>query len=96
MDEPESALSPARQLDLLSVLSRIQGSAVSQVIMATHSPLLMALPGATLLQITRFGLEEVDFRQTKHFRLYEAFARDPKGFIEEALRDREKPRYEPD
>lgn len=96
MDEPESALSPARQLDLLAILSRIQARATSQVIMATHSPLLMALPNATLIQITRFGLEEIDFRQTKHFRLYEAFARDPNGFIAEALIDREKPRYEPD
>jgi predicted ATPase len=93
LDEPESALSPARQLDLLAILARIQSTAVSQVIMATHSPLLMALPGARVLQITRFGLDEIDYRQSRHFRLYQTFANDPTGFIAEALdeRLREKP-----
>lgn len=85
LDEPESALSPARQMDLLALLDEVQQSAVAQVIMATHSPLLMALPGARVLQITRFGLEEVDYRQTRHFRLYAAFTRDPSGFVAEAL-----------
>ncbi len=94
LDEPESALSPMRQLDLLSLLQRITDSAVSQVIMATHSPFLMALPGARLLEITRFGIEETDFRQTRHFRLYGAFSRDPAGFIAEALDERKK-RNEP-
>jgi predicted ATPase len=49
MDEPESALSPQRQLDLLGLLDRINQSAVSQVIRATHSPILMAVPGARVL-----------------------------------------------
>jgi predicted ATPase len=88
LDEPESALSPARQLDLLAILHRIQRTAVAQVIMATHSPILMALPGATLFQITRFGLDEVDVTATRHFRLYSAFARDPAGFVQEALDER--------
>lgn len=96
MDEPESALSPARQLDLLALLSRLQTTATAQVIMATHSPLLMALPGARLLQIKRFGLEEVDFRQTRHFRLYESFTRDPLAFVAEALTERsESPLTQP-
>jgi predicted ATPase len=88
LDEPESALSPARQLDLLAILARIQETAVSQVIMATHSPLLMALPGARVLQITRFGLDEVDYRQTRHFRLYQSFTNDPNGFVADALAER--------
>jgi predicted ATPase len=53
MDEPESALSPQRQLDLLGLLDRINQSAVSQVIRATHSPILMAVPGARVLEIGR-------------------------------------------
>jgi predicted ATPase len=88
LDEPESALSPIRQTDLLAILAQVQTTALSQVIMATHSPLLMALPGARILQITRFGLDEVDFRQTGHFRLYESFIRDPEGMIAKALADR--------
>jgi predicted ATPase len=88
LDEPESALSPARQLDLLAILHRIQQTAVAQVIIATHSPILMALPGATLYQITRFGLDAVDVTATRHFRLYSAFTRDPAGFVQEALDER--------
>ncbi|MEH7828437.1 AAA family ATPase [Gemmobacter denitrificans] len=88
MDEPESALSPQRQLDLLAILARVQQSATAQVILATHSPILMALPGARLLQLTRFGLDPVDLRQTRHFLTLAAFCRDPEGFVAEALADR--------
>lgn len=89
MDEPESALSPARQLDLLAMLAGIQQRASAQVIMATHSPILMAIPGARLLQLSRFGLEEVSVEQTRHYRLYRAFCLDPKGFVAEELRQRQ-------
>ncbi len=87
MDEPESALSPERQLDLLRVLYRIGESATSQVIMATHSPLLMAVPGARVLEITHRGLVEIAYRDTSHFRLYQSFTVDPEAFIAEALRE---------
>lgn len=87
MDEPESALSPKRQLELLRLLDRIQKQAKSQVIMATHSPILMALPNARLLEVTRLGLLDIDFSTSRHFRLYQAFISDPEGFIAEALRE---------
>lgn len=86
MDEPESALSPKRQLELLRVLHGIQESQTSQVIMATHSPILMALPNAKVLQVTRHGFDEVDYRDTQHFRLYQSFTVDPEDFIADALR----------
>lgn len=85
LDEPESALSPKRQLQLLRILHRVQSNRTAQVIMATHSPILMALPGAQLLEITHHGFVETDFRRTRHFQLYRDFANDPKGFIAEAL-----------
>lgn len=88
MDEPESALSPARQLDLLAMLAQVQETASSQIIMATHSPILMGVPGARLLQVTRFGLEGVSLQDTRHFRLYRAFCLDPHGFISEELQQR--------
>jgi len=56
-DEPESALSPARQMEFLKLMRRMEESTVCQVIMATHSPMLMAYPGATLLRLTKHGLE---------------------------------------
>lgn len=67
--EPESALSPKRQLERLRILHTIQGSANAQIIMATHSPILMAVPGARLLEIIRAGLAETDLRDTGHFKL---------------------------
>lgn len=87
MDEPESALSPKRQLELLRILNGIQKAARSQVIMATHSPILMALPNARLLEITRKGIFEADFRETQHFKLYRSFTEDPEEFIMQALQD---------
>ncbi len=87
MDEPESALSPRRQIDFLRFLNGLQAAKDRQVIMATHSPILMALPGATLLQVTRHGFDEVALRDTPHFRLYSDFAADPGRFVTEALAD---------
>ena len=85
MDEPESALSPRRQLQLLSILAAVQTSAASQVIMATHSPILMAVPGASLLEIGHRGLRPVALHETDHFRLYQDFTVDPEDFISRAL-----------
>src|SRR5690242_1848582 len=51
-DEPESALSPSRQIEFLKLLRMMDNSARCQVIMATHSPMLMAYPNATLLRLT--------------------------------------------
>jgi predicted ATPase len=81
-DEPESALSPLRQIEFLKLLKRMQMSGKSQVIMATHSPMLMALPGATLLHITRGGLAPTRVEDTEHFRLMRDFCKDPELFIE--------------
>ena len=85
MDEPESALSPNRQLELVRLLSRIQAEASAQVIMATHSPILMAVPGAQVLEINGKGLTEIDYRETQHFQLYRAFTTDPQAVIDTAL-----------
>src|SRR6202451_962153 len=52
-DEPESALSPTRQLEFLKLLHRMDKSEHCQVIMATHSPVLMAYPNATLLRLSK-------------------------------------------
>lgn len=93
MDEPESALSPKRQLGLLRLLHQIQENATAQVILATHSPILMALPNADLFEISRGGLVSVDFRETKHFRLYQDFVFDPLAFVAEALADYDESQF---
>jgi predicted ATPase len=84
-DEPESALSPTRQMEFLKLLYRMDRSQRCQVIMATHSPVLMAYPNATLLQFTKYGLEPTTLRQTNHYRAMREFFADPKGFVEAAI-----------
>ncbi|MFK8251313.1 AAA family ATPase [Ancylobacter terrae] len=84
-DEPESALSPSRQIDFLRILQRLDKSGVAQVIMATHSPLLMACPGAQLLMLDKYGLVPVELRDTTHFRLLREFCLAPDSFIETML-----------
>lgn len=68
-DEPESALSPSRQIEFLKLLRRMQESRRCQVIMATHSPMLMAFPQARLLRVAKYGLEPVALEETDHFPL---------------------------
>jgi predicted ATPase len=86
-DEPESALSPARQVEFLKLLRQMEELKQCQVIMATHSPLLMAYPGADLLYLSREGLVPTALSDTGHFRLMQAFFENPAGFVADALTD---------
>jgi predicted ATPase len=86
-DEPESALSPSRQVEFLKLLRRMDEAGFSQVIMATHSPMLMAYPGARLLGLTKYGLEPIKLEETQHFRLLREFCLDPELFIHMMLGD---------
>ena len=80
-----SALSPSRQVEFLTLLRKMEESRRCQVVMATHSPLLMADPRATLLRLTCDGLASARLSEIEHFRLLRDFFDDPKGFVWEAL-----------
>jgi predicted ATPase len=84
-DEPESALSPARQIEFLKLLRKMEQSGITQVIMATHAPMLMAYPGACLLRLSKGGLEAITVEQTDHYRLMREFFAGPQAFIETML-----------
>ena len=84
-DEPESALSPSRQIEFLKLLKRMEQSSICQVIMATHSPMLMAYPNATLLRLTKYGLEPVMVKDTDHYKVMREFCDDPAGFVQAAI-----------
>ncbi len=86
-DEPESALSPARQIEFLKLLRRMDRLGQCQVIMATHAPILMAYPGARLLGLTKYGLDPVTIEQTQHFRLIREFCLDPATFVETMMEE---------
>ncbi|HLX15965.1 MAG TPA: AAA family ATPase [Bradyrhizobium sp.] len=81
-DEPESALSPARQMEFLKLMRRMEESTICQVVMATHSPMLMAYPNARLLRLTKYGLEPVTVEETDHFKVMREFCDDPAGFVD--------------
>jgi len=84
-DEPESALSMSRQFEFLKLLHRMQEAGNSQVIMATHSPILMALPGARLLRLEKYGLRPVVLEDTDHYRMMREFILDPHGTVDMML-----------
>ena len=84
-DEPESALSPSRQIVFLKLMRRMEEIGHCQIIMATHSPMLMAYPNATLLQLTKYGLEPVNVKDTDHYKVMREFCEDPKGFVDAAI-----------
>jgi predicted ATPase len=86
-DEPESALSPSRQIEFLKLLRRMDQSGIVQVIMATHAPILMAYPDAQLLGLSKHGLEPIAVEDTGHYRLMREFWVDPHGFVEATMED---------
>jgi predicted ATPase len=71
-DEPEAALSPTRQMAMLTRMHELVGDA-SQLIIATHSPILMAYPGATILEIADGELRRVNYEETEHFQVMRQF-----------------------
>lgn len=77
LDEPEAALSPMRQLSLLSILKDMELSGVSQVIMSTHSPILMSYPTAQFLYISNNQLEEIPYQDTEHYQITRRFLEAP-------------------
>lgn len=82
LDEPEAALSPARLLDLLAEIHELVRWD-SQFIIATHSPMLMAYPGAEVYELSEEGIRAVDYRETGHYRLTLRFLKDPEGMFRE-------------
>src|SRR4051794_21313737 len=86
-DEPESALSPARQMEFLKLMRRMEEIGHCQIIMATHSPMLMAYPNARLLRLTKYGLEPVTVKETDHYKVMREFCDDPAGFVEAAIEE---------
>ena len=82
LDEPEAALSPALQIEFVRIVMDLAREAQAQFIIATHAPMIMAIPGATLLLLTEEGPMERPFETTDHFRTMREFYKDPRGFME--------------
>ncbi|WP_460506071.1 AAA family ATPase [Hydrogenophaga soli] len=80
LDEPEAALSPQRQL---AVLSRIHDLVRlnSQFIIATHSPILMAYPDAWIYSCSGSGLDRIDYYSTEHYQVTHDFLSNPERML---------------
>ncbi|MFA4938366.1 AAA family ATPase [Brevundimonas sp.] len=72
LDEPEAALSPSRQLSFLSRLHELV-NARSQLIIATHSPILLGYPNSWIYQASEHGLERVEYEDTDHYQVTRNF-----------------------
>lgn len=90
LDEPEAALSPMKQMQLLCEIDRLVKGG-SQFIISTHSPILMTFPGAEVYQLSRQKIEKVDYRETEHFQLTKAFLNAPEKMLGYLLKDGESP-----
>jgi predicted ATPase len=72
LDEPEAALSPSRQLTVLRRMHDLLAEG-SQLLVATHSPILLALPGARIYALDAGGIREIAYEDTEHFQVTRDF-----------------------
>ena len=76
LDEPEAALSPSRLLELMCYIHELENKR-SQFIISTHSPILMAYPGAEVLYLTDKGIRSVSYEETEHYQVTRNFLNAP-------------------
>jgi len=81
LDEPEAALSPARILAFMSVIHELDRSGRAQFIIATHSPMLICYPGATIYQFDENGVRETSYENTEHFYITKSFLDNPEAYL---------------
>ena len=86
LDEPEAALSPMRLLALMTQMDRLVKDE-SQLIIATHSPILMAFPHAAIWEFTKEGIQSVPYEQTEHYRVTKQFLDDPQKMLHYLLHE---------
>jgi len=80
LDEPETPLSPSRVIALLALL-KDRASVGCQFVVATHSPILMALPGSQILLFEHGSIQPIDYDDVEHVRITKAFLSDPEKFL---------------
>jgi predicted ATPase len=90
LDEPEAALSPSRQLALLVFVDQLVRQKGSQLVIATHSPILMAYPDATIYQLRPEGeITQVAYEDTEHFQVTRDFLNHREDFLRHLFSDSE-------
>lgn len=87
LDEPESALSPSRQLALLRLMHDLIREGDSQFVIATHSPILIAFPDARLYELGEDGVHRKSYEESFLYQLYHRFMNDRQGYLRPLLTD---------
>ena len=86
LDEPEAALSPSRQMAVLSRLHDLTGQGC-QFIIATHSPIIMAYPQARIYQLSPEGIAKTAYQDTEHYAVTRAFLQNPGKMLDVLLEE---------
>jgi predicted ATPase len=73
LDEPETALSPKTQIALLDLLEKMSAAGHAQFLVATHSPILLFCPSATIYNFDCAPIAPIPYEQTDHYQTYKAF-----------------------
>ncbi len=80
LDEPEAALSPARQMSMISRIHQLVEEK-SQFIIATHSPIIMAYPDATIYEIKEH-IRKVSYEETENYQIMKQFINNTQGMLD--------------
>lgn len=86
LDEPEAALSPSRQMSMLTRINELV-KANCQFIISTHSPILMTYPDSTIYEIKDNKIREVNVEETDHFQITKSFLNNKEKFLNILLND---------
>ncbi len=83
VDEPETALSPKSQLELLKIIKKMGEAGHAQFIIATHSPILLACPGAVIYSFDKIPVRPISYEDTEYFKVYRDFLNNRDKYIED-------------
>jgi len=86
LDEPETALSPKSQLELLRILNSMGKAGHAQFIIATHSPILLACPKATIYSFDHIPIQPITYEETDYYLIYKQFMEDKSSFLVDAVK----------
>jgi predicted ATPase len=81
LEEPEAALLPQRQLSFLKIIHDLETPGHARFIIASHSPILLAYPGATRYSLSTDGISEIAYRETEHYLVAKGFLNTPERYL---------------
>lgn len=83
LDEPETALSPKRQIEFVKLLHEQSGNGHAQFIIATHSPILLSCPNAVIISFDSSALTKTTYEETDYYLIYRDFLLDRQRYLSE-------------